>query len=41
MVRGAIKLPIPNPRGGVLSVGMVNEILKKSEISREEWFSAG
>jgi hypothetical protein len=41
MVRGAIKLPIPNPHGGVLSVGLVNEILKESEISREEWFSAG
>jgi hypothetical protein len=41
MVRGAMKLPIPNPHGGVLSVGMVSEILKETEISREDWLSAG
>ena len=41
MACGAMKLPIPNPHGGVLSVGMVNEILKETEISREEWLSAG
>jgi predicted RNA binding protein YcfA (HicA-like mRNA interferase family) len=41
MIRGAMKLPIPNPHGGVLSVGMVSEILKGTEISREEWLSAG
>jgi predicted RNA binding protein YcfA (HicA-like mRNA interferase family) len=41
MVRGAMKLPVPNPHGGVLGVGMVNEILKETEISREEWLSAG
>jgi predicted RNA binding protein YcfA (HicA-like mRNA interferase family) len=40
MVRGAMKLPIPNPHGGVLGVGMVSEILKETEISREEWLSA-
>lgn len=41
MVRGAMKLPVPNPHGGVLSVGMVSEILKETEISREDWLSAG
>jgi hypothetical protein len=41
MACGAMKLPIPNPHGGVLSVGMVSEILKETEISREEWLSAG
>ena len=40
MVKGAMKLPIPNPHEGVLSVGMVSEILKETEISREEWLSA-
>jgi predicted RNA binding protein YcfA (HicA-like mRNA interferase family) len=41
MVKRAMKLPIPNPRGGVLSVGMVSEILKETEISRDDWLSAG
>jgi predicted RNA binding protein YcfA (HicA-like mRNA interferase family) len=41
MVRGAMKLPIPNPHGGVLGVGMVSEILRETEISREDWLSAG
>jgi predicted RNA binding protein YcfA (HicA-like mRNA interferase family) len=40
MVKGAMKLPIPNPHGGVLSVGMVSEILKETGISHEEWLSA-
>jgi predicted RNA binding protein YcfA (HicA-like mRNA interferase family) len=40
VVKGAMKLPIPNPHGGVLSVGMVSEILKETGISREEWLSA-
>ena len=40
MVRGAMKLPIPNPHGGVLGVGIVSEILKETGISREEWLSA-
>jgi predicted RNA binding protein YcfA (HicA-like mRNA interferase family) len=40
MVKGAMKLPVPNPHGGVLSVGMVNEILKETGISRDEWLSA-
>ena len=40
MVKGAMKLPIPNPHGGVLSVGMVSEILMETGISREEWLSA-
>jgi len=29
-----------NPHGGVLSVGMVSEILKETGISRVEWLSA-
>jgi predicted RNA binding protein YcfA (HicA-like mRNA interferase family) len=40
MVKGAMKLPIPNPHGGVLSVGMVSEILKETGISRDEWLAA-
>jgi predicted RNA binding protein YcfA (HicA-like mRNA interferase family) len=41
MVRSAMKLPIPNPHGGALSVGMVSEILRETGISREEWLAAG
>jgi predicted RNA binding protein YcfA (HicA-like mRNA interferase family) len=41
MIYGAMKLPVPNPHGGVLSVGMVSEILKETGISREEWLAAG
>jgi len=40
MVRGVMKLPVPNPHGGVLSVGMVSEILRETGISREEWLAA-
>jgi predicted RNA binding protein YcfA (HicA-like mRNA interferase family) len=40
MVQGGMKLPIPNPPGGVLSVGMVSEILKETGISRDEWLAA-
>jgi predicted RNA binding protein YcfA (HicA-like mRNA interferase family) len=40
MVKGAMKLPIPNPHGGVLSVGMVSEILKETGTTREAWLSA-
>ena len=40
MVCGAMKFPIPNPHGGVLSVGMVSEILRETGISREEWLAA-
>lgn len=40
MVRGAMKLPIPNPHGGELSVGMVSVILKETGISREDWLAA-
>jgi hypothetical protein len=36
-----MKLPIPNPHGGVLSVKKVSEILRETEISREDWLSAG
>jgi hypothetical protein len=41
MVRSAMKLPIPNPHSGVLGLGMVSEILRETEISREDWLSAG
>jgi len=41
MIRGAMKLPVPNPHGGVLSVGMVSEILRETGISREDWLAAG
>ena len=41
MVNGAMKLPIPNPHGGILSVGMVSEILRETGIARQAWLAAG
>jgi predicted RNA binding protein YcfA (HicA-like mRNA interferase family) len=38
MVRGAMKLPIPNPHGsGEISVGKLREILNEIGVSRDEW----
>jgi predicted RNA binding protein YcfA (HicA-like mRNA interferase family) len=41
MVKGATKLPIPNPHGGDISVGKLKEILNEIGVSREEWLAAG
>ena len=41
MVHGAMKLPIPNPHGGILSVGRVSEILRETGIDRQDWLRAG
>lgn len=41
MIRGAMKLPVPNPHGGVLSVGIISEILRETGINRAEWLAAG
>lgn len=40
MVKGAMKLPIPNPHGGEIRVAMVKAILDETGISREEWLAA-
>ena len=41
MVKGSMKLPIPNPHGGDIGVGMLREILNETGVSREEWQQAG
>ncbi|HSD58242.1 MAG TPA: type II toxin-antitoxin system HicA family toxin [Methanotrichaceae archaeon] len=40
MKRDATLVLIPNPHGGEISVDLLSEILRKANISREEWFSA-
>ena len=37
MIRDELKLPIPNPHKGDISVGLLNRILRQANISREEW----
>jgi len=39
MKRGATLAIIPNPHGGDISVDLLAEILRKAQISRDEWFS--
>ncbi|MDD4653753.1 MAG: type II toxin-antitoxin system HicA family toxin [Methanothrix sp.] len=38
MKRGATLAIIPNPHGGEISVDLLAEILRKAQISRDEWF---
>ena len=40
MSRGFVEARIPNPHGGDISVDLLQKILKRSGISREEWFEA-
>jgi hypothetical protein len=37
MVRGNLKLPIPNPHQGDISKALLLAILKEAKISREDW----
>jgi hypothetical protein len=38
MIKGAMKLPIPNPHGsGEISVGRLRELLREIDVSIEEW----
>lgn len=37
MERGPIRLRLPNPHRGDLSVGLLSRILRDAGISREEW----
>ncbi|RKY05584.1 hypothetical protein DRP77_00570 [Candidatus Poribacteria bacterium] len=37
MVRGNLRLVIPNPHGGEISVGLLRRILKRAGVSVEEW----
>lgn len=41
MVKGAMKLPIPNPHGSrEISVGKLREILNEIGVNRDEWHRA-
>jgi predicted RNA binding protein YcfA (HicA-like mRNA interferase family) len=40
MVKAELKVHIPNPHRGDISVGLVNEILKQSNISKHDWDKA-
>jgi hypothetical protein len=37
MVRGNLKLPIPNPHQGDISKALLLAILKEAKVSREDW----
>ncbi len=37
MKKGSLKIHIPSKHKNNISVGLVNEILKQAEISKEEW----
>jgi predicted RNA binding protein YcfA (HicA-like mRNA interferase family) len=39
MVQGTLKIRIPNPHRGDISKGLLAEILRQADISREEWES--
>ncbi|MFZ2470573.1 MAG: hypothetical protein WAW52_01395 [Methanothrix sp.] len=38
--RGLVETRIPNPHGSNISVDLLQRILKRAGISREEWFDA-
>lgn len=40
MLRGDIRLVIPNPHRGDISVDLIKKILRQGEIDREDWLSA-
>jgi len=37
MIKGNLKIRIPNPHGTDISVGLLKEILRQAEISTEDW----
>jgi len=37
MIRGSLKLRIPNPHQGDISKGLLAEILRQADVSREDW----
>ena len=39
MIKGALKLFVPNPHGGDISRGLLSKILQQAGIDREEWTS--
>jgi predicted RNA binding protein YcfA (HicA-like mRNA interferase family) len=40
MKKGSLKVRIPNPHKGDISVGLVKQILKQADISDEAWDDA-
>ena len=39
MVRGALRVPIPNPHEGDIGIDLLSRILRLAGISRQEWQS--
>ena len=37
LVKGELKLTIPNPHQADISIGLLSKILKQAHISRDEW----
>lgn len=37
LVKGELKLTIPNPHQGDISISLLSKILKQAHISRDEW----
>jgi len=40
MVRGDLRLTIPNPHTADINISLLSEILSRGNISREEWLKA-
>lgn len=40
MKRGVLKVRIPNPHEGDISVPLLKEILKQARVSESDWLSA-
>jgi predicted RNA binding protein YcfA (HicA-like mRNA interferase family) len=39
MVRGSLRVPIPNPHEGDIGTDLLNRVLRLAGISRDEWES--
>lgn len=37
MIKGSLKLRIPNPHRGDISGALINEILRQAEIKKSDW----
>jgi len=37
MIKGTLKLFIPNPHSGEISRGLLAKLLRQAEIDRDEW----
>jgi predicted RNA binding protein YcfA (HicA-like mRNA interferase family) len=41
MVRGRVRLIVPNPHRDEISVDLLSRILRQAGVSREDWLSVG